>query len=121
MASHAKETVFSDLKAMLEKYSSKLVCTENTSEAFNLNTGHIMKNKRPLYFGGVKLNKSNVSYHLMPIYVFPELHVHIGPKLKPLLKGKSCFNIKQLGDDIIGELNYLTDMCYEKYETEGFI
>jgi len=44
-----------------------------------------MKNKKPMYFGSVKININYVSFHLMPVYVFPELLKNMSPALKRIL------------------------------------
>ena len=65
--------VFESLKSMLAEFSGELVLTKNKPDNFYLNTKHIMKNKKPMFFGAVQVKKSYVSYHLMPVYAFPEL------------------------------------------------
>ena len=80
-----------------------------------------MKNGQPLYFGGIKINKSFVSYYLMPIYVNPELLKDIDAKLKKHLKGKSCFNFKQLDDDVLTQLQELTDKGLQDYHRQGYL
>jgi len=114
-------SLFENLKVILTQYSDNLECTEDTPSSYNLYTRHIMKNKKPLYFGGVKINKSFVSYHLMPIYVFPELTNSISDKLLKCLKGKSCFNLKNPDTGLFEELEVLTRHCYEKYDSEGYL
>lgn len=74
-----------------------------------------------MFFAAVKINKTTVSFHLMPIYVFPELIDSLSSQLKKCLTGKSCFNFKQLDANLLKELKSLTKKCYEKYKEEGYI
>ena len=116
-----KDAVFDRLKRLFSPYLEHLDCSEDKADAYNLNTRHLMKNKKPLYFGGVKINKSFVSYHLMAIYVFPELTEVISDDLGNRLKGKSCFNIPALNDTLVTELETLTRICFDRYQAEGYI
>ena len=121
MSEKNKETIFRTLKGILGVYSKTLDCTDDSEDTYNLYTKHLMKNKKPLYFGGVKINKAFVSYHLMPLYVYPELINTINGELKKLLKGKSCFNIKSLDDEILNELISLIETCYTKYVSDDYV
>lgn len=55
-----------------------------------VDTRHIQKNKKPLFFGAVQVKKSYVSYHLMPVYLEPDLLAPSSSELKARMQGKSC-------------------------------
>jgi len=80
-----------------------------------------MKNKKPLFFGAVKIGKNYVSYHLMPVYVFPELLKDISPALKQKMQGKSCFNFKSVDADLFEELKTLSEKSYQAYKEAGYL
>lgn len=65
-----------------------------------------------MYFGSVKINKNYVSFHLMPVYVFPFLIDKISPELKSRMQGKSCFNFKTIDIKLFSELGELTGLGY---------
>jgi len=115
-----KET-FEKLKDILQPYSAELVVLTNEEDNFYINTNFIMKNKKPMYFGSVKINKNYVSYHLMPVYVFPELLQNISPALMQRMQGKSCFNFKDVDEDLFKELENLTRNGHSKYQHAGYI
>ena len=48
------EKVFARLKAIFTPYAKKMDVANDTQMVYMLNTRHIMKNKRPLCFGGVR-------------------------------------------------------------------
>lgn len=50
--------VFATLRAIMLPYVSQLVCTADTAENLSLETRHILKNKQPLWFGGVQVKKN---------------------------------------------------------------
>lgn len=113
--------IFEQLKHIISPYADALTCTIDDPALFYLETTHITKNKKPLFFGSVKINKTYVSYHLMPVYVFPELLIHISPELKRRMQGKSCFNFKVADQALFDELAALTKAGYQQYSIEGYI
>ena len=74
----------------------------------SLRLRHIMKNKQPLCFGGVRLGKSYVSFYLMSVYASPELLKNISPELRKRMQGMSCFNFKKVDKKLFSELKTLT-------------
>ncbi|MCO4098157.1 hypothetical protein [Gemmatimonas sp.] len=94
---------------------------EDTDAELYLNTNHIQKNKSPLFFGAVQIKKAYVSYHLMPVYVTPELLDDISPALKACMQGKSCFNFKSVEPALFKELAKLTKAGYVSYKAQGFV
>ena len=101
-------------------YAECMVVQLDTNAELFLNTTFIMKNKKPLYFGSVKINKNYVSFHLMPVYVLPELLLGISLDLKKQMQGKSCFNFKSLNDELLQELKVLTERGFSSYQEAGY-
>lgn len=109
------------LKPFMECYKNELdVVTEDEKE-ITLNTHHIMENGKPLFFGMIKIGKRYVSYHLMPVYVFPDLLDDLSPELKKRMQGKSCFNFSKSEHIPTEELSSLTKNCFERYKASGYI
>ena len=67
-----------------------------------------LKPNEPMWFGGVRVGKAYVSYHLMPVYTHPKLAAKISPALKKRMQGKSCFNFKAVDEALFDELEALT-------------
>jgi len=63
---------------------------------------------RPLYFAGVKTGKNYVSYHVMPLYMKPDLLKVVPPALKKRMQGKACFNFVTIEPADARELSVLT-------------
>ena len=76
---------------------------------------------REMWFGSARIGKRYVSYHLMPIYAFPDLLDTMSPALKKRMQGKSCFNFTHVDDQLFTELEVLTERGYERFKQEGFI
>ena len=72
---------------------------------------------RPLYIAGVKTGKNYVSYHVMPIYMKPELLKNVPVGLKKRMQGKACFNFKEPDPVLIAELAELTKSGAEWFDT----
>ncbi|MBT0588105.1 hypothetical protein [Alteromonas oceanisediminis] len=115
------EEIFNHLKEILRAYSSDMVVVTDKPDNYYLNTHHVMKNKKPMYFGSVKINRHYVSFHLMPVYVFPELLESLSPELKKRMQGKSCFNFKATDAKLFQELNELTRAGYRKYKQAEYV
>ena len=116
-----REEIFQQLKEILVPYSTDMVVVIDKPENYDLNTHHVMKNKKPMYFGSVKISKNYISFHLMPVYVFPDLLETITPELKKRMQGKSCFNFKTEDTKLFQKLKALTQAGYEKYEDTGYL
>jgi hypothetical protein len=94
---------------------------QDTKSYYLLNTRHIMKNKQPLCFGGVRLGKAYVSFYLMSVYARADLMKGMSPELKKRMQGKSCFNFKTVDEKLFKELEKLTKAGVVKFTDEKFI
>ena len=110
------QAVFERLKAILQTYESQLLITLNEPGYYSLNTPYSPKFKKELFFGAVQARKNYVSYHLMPVYVFPSLLDGISPSLRKRMQGKSCFNFRSVNEDTFAELEQLTQRGYELFK-----
>ena len=115
------ETVFADLRAIMAPYAARLNLKKDDDTELYADTRHIQKNKKPLFFGAVQMKKAYVSYHLMPVYVKPELLDGLSPELKARMQGKSCFNFRTMDTPLLKELAALTKAGYASYTEQGFV
>lgn len=113
--------VFQDLRAIMAPYAGALDPKKDNDTELYLNTKYIQKNKKPLFFGAVQLKKAYVSYHLMSVYLKPELLDGLSPELKARMQGKSCFNFKESDKPLIKELHALTRASYASFKEQGFV
>jgi hypothetical protein len=113
--------VFADLKEIMLPYARQLDRKIDRADELNVDTRHLMKNGRPLWFGGIQIKKNYVSYHLMPLYVNPKLLEKISPALKKRMQGKSCFNFTSPDKSLFRELAALTDAGFRDYKKQGFV
>ena len=115
------DKVFAKLKAIFKPYAKKMVVVQDTPNCYYLDTRHIMKNKKPLCFGAVRLGKNYVSFYLMSIYASPDLLKGMSPELKKRMQGKSCFNFKAVDEKLFRELDQMTKAGAMKFSNEKFI
>jgi hypothetical protein len=113
--------VFTALKSILAPYAAQLDTKKDDASELYVDTRHIQKNKKPLFFGAVQLKKSFVSFHLMPVYLHPELLDGLSPALKKRMQGKSCFNFTAVDPPLFDELSALTRAGYARYQAQGYV
>ena len=113
--------VFAKLKAIFKPYAKKMDIAADNRTHYLLNTHYIMKNKKPLCFGGVRLGKNYVSFYLMSVYASPDLLKAMSPELKKRMQGKSCFNFKEVDEKLFQELGKLTKAGATRFSSGKFI
>ncbi len=113
--------VFIELRAVMALYAEKLDAKKDDGAELYVDTKHIQKNKKPLFFGAVQIKKSYVSFHLMPVYVKPELLAGVSPALKGRMQGKSCFNFTEIDKVLFKELAVLSKAGFASYKEQGFV
>jgi hypothetical protein len=87
---------------------------------YYLDTHTLGKNKKPIFFGGVRMGKGYVSYYLMPAYS-PELQKGMSPALKKRMQGKACFNFTVVDEELFAELRKVTKQAYAEWKKTGWV
>lgn len=115
------DAVYAALHKILAPFGAKLDTKKDDGGELYVDTKHVQKNKKPLFFGAVLVKKSYVSFHLMPVYLKPELLASVSPELKSRMQGKSCFNFSAVEPALFKELTALTKAGYASYKEQGFV
>ena len=120
---HDFEMVNKRLEAIMRKYERNgLKNTPNLMANYCLlGPKTPTSNGREVWFGAVGTRKNYVSYHLMPVYRFPELLKGISPELKKRMQGKACFNFKEVDEKLFAELARLTEEGYKRFKAEKLV
>lgn len=113
--------VFLALKSIMAPYATQLDAKKDDEVELYVDTRHLQKNGKPLFFGAVQTKKSYVSFHLMPVYLEPELLLGVSPRLRDRMQGKSCFNFAEVDHDLFDELAALTDAAHASYKAKGLV
>lgn len=112
--------VFKGLRDILAEYAPKLKVVHDRPDNYYLDTHTVGANKKPIFFAGVRLGKSYVSYYLMPIYG-PQLRSGMSPALKKRMQGKACFNFTEVDAVLFKELKELTSRSYQFWRDFGWV
>ena len=115
------KVVFAKLKAIFKPYAKNMDAVHDNETYYLLNTRHLMRNKQPLCFGGVRMGKNYVSFYLMSVYACPDLLKNMSSDLKKRMQGKSCFNFKEVDEKLFEELATLTKAGAAKFNDQKFI
>jgi hypothetical protein len=115
------DRTFHSLRSVLRAYEDRLVPVRDEATEYHLDTSHLMPNGKPLFFGLVRTGKRYVSYHLMPVYLWPDILEEASPELRRRMQGKSCFNFTREESELFEELAALTRIGYHRYEETGYL
>jgi hypothetical protein len=106
---------FGKLRDMIAEETAGMEVTSDHPKGFMVTTGFSPRWKKEIFFGGVRIGKSYVSYYLFPVYMVPALASDLSPGLKKRMQGKSCFNFKAVDETLLSELRGLTRRCREAF------
>lgn len=96
--------VFAALRSILSAHAQELKVTADGPKGYSLNTPYSGRWKKELFFGGVQVTKNYVSFHVFPVYMYPDLLDGATPGLKARMQGKSCFNFRAPEPELFAEL-----------------
>jgi hypothetical protein len=99
----------------MNKFKKGMHAKDDGAGNYQLIGPYSEKLKKELWFGAVQIKKNYVSYHLMPVYMFPDLVKEIPPSLKKRMQGKSCFNFKEVNKELFDQLKDLTEKSYNLF------
>ncbi len=112
---------FEGLKTIMGGVASHLHVTHDEPKKYQLVTKSSSWRGGPMYFGAVMMGKAYVSYHLMALYVCPELEKVVPAGLKKRKQGKACFNFRAPDAALFAELSELTKAGIEKYRAKNWL
>jgi hypothetical protein len=110
-----RSETFAKLRAVLAAHASSLTVTHDTPDNYYLDGPISPHNNKPIFFGAVQHRKSYVSYHLMPIYIWPELLTDLPESLAQRMQGKSCFNFQVIDNQALSDLRKLTRQSFQRF------
>jgi len=123
--SDGKTEIFKQIRLAMLAFAPPLTVTKDTEKAFEMVSGKSIvfmgKKRDNVYFSSVMIQGGFVGFYLMPIYAQPSLIEKLGPDLRKLLKGKSCFHVKKIDSTLIREINEAMKMGLECYRKLNFI
>lgn len=111
--------VYARLRDLMAAAADGLPVTADGDTGYSVDTGRHRADGYAYQFGGVRTGARAVSYHLLPVYYWPDLLDDVSPALRKRMQGKSCFNFTTLDETLLGELDALTRRGAERLRTSG--
>ena len=111
--------------ALLKNHVGDLKITAETPEKFEVSgTIEAMQGKKKVdghYFSTVIPKPKDVRLYFFPTYTHVDQLSEMPEKLKKCLKGKSCFHIKKLDDELEGQIKDLIAKGIDLYKKDNLI
>ena len=124
-ATKEKQLIYSQLKGLLEAYRPPLVAKVENDKRFDLvSIKEVViagRKRSEVYFASIIIQKSYVGFYFMPVYSDPEIKEFFPPELLSLLKGKSCFHIKQLDDKLLEQVRKVLQEGFALYKERKWV
>jgi hypothetical protein len=79
------------------------------------------RKRKEVFFAGLIVQKGYVGFYFMPVYAEPERKELFDPELLALLKGKSCFHVKRLDDDLLAKVDGALAQGFDLYRERGWV
>lgn len=113
------------LISILKEYLGVLKITSDVKDKFEVSgTIEAMQGKKKvegIYFSTVLPKPTDVRFYFFPSYTHKEQLGELPKNLKKALKGKSCFHIKYLDDELETNLKELVKKSVELYQADGLL
>ncbi len=117
--------IFKKLKKILKKYENPLKPKLDLDSKYDLwsfkNIEIAGRKRKEIYFAGLIIQSNYVGFYYMPIYTDTSLEKVFKPELLRLLKGKSCFHIKSLDNQLEIQIEDALKKGYSLYKKRGWI
>jgi hypothetical protein len=120
-----RQEIFARLKELLVKYNPPFTPKTDNERWYDL---YLMKDveilgrkRKEVWFAGIIIQKAYVGFYYMPVYAEPERKKLFKPELLRLLKGKSCFHIKKLDEELVKQIEQALADGFEMYKQRGWV
>jgi hypothetical protein len=129
VAKSAKAAVYDQLEALLKRYSPPLtpcptgkVGTKRSYGLWSKKDVEIAGRKFPaVYFASLIEQKDFVGFYFTPVYMNPEIKEELSPSLLKLLKGKGCFHVKSLNDELLKDVESALQVAMRLFRKNGWV
>ena len=124
MQEHLVE-IFQRLKGILEEYEDPLKPKFDLDSKYDLWSFKDLeiagRKRKEVNFASLIIHSKHVGFYFMPIYSDTDLKDVFDPELLATLKGKSCFHIKTLNDQLEEQIRNALNIGFELYKKRGWI
>ena len=116
---------FNQLKTILKKFEDPLKPKFDLDSKYDLwsfkKVSIAGRKRKEVSFATIIIQSSYVGLYYMPIYTDTKLQEVFKPELLKLLKGKSCFHIKELTPKLEKQITEALEVGYKLYQKRGWI
>ena len=113
-------SIFEELKTYLTPYEKDSLTAKQSGGQYHLWSNKEIevegRKRNEVYFAGLLVQKGYVGFYYMPLYANPSLKNELKTELLKCLKGKSCFHIKKLDDNLKSQIKDALETGYEYYK-----
>lgn len=122
------DEIFDRIERSLRRYSPPLAARTGTVR--DKRDVHLWSEKavevagRPrdeVFFAGAIVQKGYVGFYFMPVYSDADKKELFAAELLRLLKGKSCFHVRALDDELLRAVDDALEGGFELYRDRGWI
>lgn len=118
--------IFAALRPLLRKYQPPLIPKKDNDSCLDLwsikNVVIESRKKKEVYFAAIIIQKSYVGFYFMPVYADAEgMKKVFAPELLALMKGKSCFHIKKMTPELLGQIESALEAGFALYKERGWV
>jgi len=117
--------IFKRLKTILKKYEDPLKPKFDVDSKYDLwsfkNVEIAGRKRKEVSFASIIIQSNYVGFYYMPIYTDTLFQEVFEPELLKLLKGKTCFHIKELTPELEKQIVKALDIGYDLYKKRGWI
>ena len=119
------EYIFNALKTELIVYCPPFVIRNETPRRIELWSEKDLviegRKRKEVYFAGLIIQKGYVGFYFMPVYIESEVKQIFSPDLLRLLKGKSCFHIKNINGNSLQDIRAVLKTGFDLYRQRGWV
>jgi hypothetical protein len=123
---HDKTAIFDELRKLLLAYVPPYTVRIHSASGIDLwaeGSFECMGTTRPeMFFASAIIQNSCVGFYFMPVYAGVESMQKLIPlRLRPMLKGTSCFHIKEWDDELAHDIRTLLKSGFAIYNARGWV
>jgi hypothetical protein len=119
------QTIYDTIRGKMEQFSPPFTARVTGDGRYELWSEKDLviegRKRKEVYFAGVIIQKGYVGFYYMPVYTQPEMQRLFPPELAKLLKGKSCFHVKKLDEQLIEQLDAAMQSGFVLYQERGWV
>jgi len=109
------------LKGHLGSLKVRIDNEKNFEVAGTIETMQGKKKVDGFYFSNIMPKAKDVRFYFFPAYTHPDAYEDLSDQMKKFKKGKSCFHIKYIDEQIETELKQMVSTGIELYQKDGLI